>query len=138
MEKYKQILVDSGIKPTYQRIKILEYLDKHHNHPTVEMIYAALYKKVPTLSKTTVYNTLDVLRKFDLVDILTITETETRFEYVHHPHHHFYCRHCGKILDINVNCAYQEQMSVEGHKIEAIHGYFKGICKDCLLKQKKL
>jgi Fe2+ or Zn2+ uptake regulation protein len=138
MEKYKKILVDSGIKPTYQRIKILEYLDKNHNHPTVEMIYAALFKKVPTLSKTTVYNTLDVLRKFGLVDVLTITGSEIRHEYILHPHHHFYCRHCGKILDVDVNCVYQEDMCVEGHKIEAIHGYFKGICSECLLKHENL
>ncbi len=138
MEKYKQILVDRGIKPTYQRIKILEYLDRNHTHPTVEMIYVALSKKVPTLSKTTVYNTLDVLRKFGLVDVLTITESKIRYEYILHPHHHFYCRHCGKILDLDVNCVYQEKMCVEGHKIEAIHGYFKGICSDCLLKNENV
>lgn len=134
MEHYKQILIDKGIKPTYQRIKILEYLDKNKAHPTVDMIYAALFKKVPTLSKTTVYNTLDVLRKHDLVDVLTITESEMRYEYIHQPHHHFYCRQCKMIVDIDVNCVYQEEMCVEGHKIEQIHGYFKGICSNCLSK----
>ncbi|HEX9974089.1 MAG TPA: Fur family transcriptional regulator [bacterium] len=134
MEKYKQILVNKGIKPTYQRIKILEYLDRNHSHPTVDMIYAALYKKVPTLSKTTVYNTLDIFREYDLVDILTITESEIRYEYILQPHHHFYCKRCSKILDLDVSCVYQDTMCVEGHKIEAIHGYFKGICSECLLK----
>jgi len=134
MEKYKQILVDRGIKPTFQRIKILEYLDKNHSHPTVDMIYSALYKKVPTLSKTTVYNTLDIFREHELVDILTITESEIRYEYILHPHHHFYCKRCGKIIDLDVNCVYQDTMCVEGHKIEAIHGYFKGICSECLSK----
>lgn len=134
MEKYKQILVDRGIKPTFQRIKILEYLDKNHSHPTVDMIYSALYKKVPTLSKTTVYNTLDIFREHELVDILTITESEIRYEYILHPHHHFFCKRCGKIIDLDVNCVYQDTMCVEGHKIEAIHGYFKGICSECLSK----
>lgn len=134
MEKYKQILVDRGIKPTFQRIKILEYLDKNHSHPTVDMIYSALYKKVPTLSKTTVYNTLDIFREHELVDILTITESEIRYEYILHPHHHFFCKRCGKIIDLDVNCVYQDMMCVEGHKIEAIHGYFKGICSECLSK----
>ncbi|UCE05149.1 MAG: transcriptional repressor [bacterium] len=132
MEKYKQILVDKGIKPTYQRIKILEYLEKNEIHPTVDIIYAALFKKVPTLSKTTVYNTLDILRKHGLVDVLTITESELRYEYLHEPHHHFYCRVCNKIMDLDVNCIFQEEMCVEGHKIEHIHGYFKGVCIDCL------
>ena len=138
MEKYKQILVNKGIKPTYQRIKILEYLDRNHSHPTVDMIYAALYKKVPTLSKTTVYNTLDIFREYDLVDILTITESEIRYEYILQPHHHFYCKRCSKILDLDVSCVYQDTMCVEGHKIEAIHGYFKGICSECLLKNENV
>ena len=137
MEKYKQILIDSGIKPTYQRIKILEYLEKSDKHPTVDTIYAALFKKVPTLSKTTVYNTLDVLRKHGLVDVLTITESELRYEYLDQPHHHFFCRKCGKIIDLDVTCIYQEEMSVDGHKIEFIHGYFTGVCKDCILKDNK-
>ncbi len=135
MEHYKNILIEKGIKPTFQRIKILEYLDKHDEHPTVDMIYASLFKKVPTLSKTTVYNTLDIFRKHDLVRVLTITESELRYEYFHECHHHFYCRSCGKILDLNVNCSYQENMMAEGHKIEEIHGYFKGICRNCLKKQ---
>jgi len=132
VEKYKQILVDRGIKPTYQRIKILEFLDKNQIHPTVEMIYEALFKQVPTLSKTTVYNTLDVFRNKGLVDVLTITESQLRYEYIHKPHHHFYCRVCKRIIDIDVNCIYQERMSVAGHKIEQIHGYFKGVCAECL------
>lgn len=138
MDKYKQILIENQIKPTYQRIKILEFLDKNHVHPTVEMIYTALFKKVPTLSKTTVYNTLDILRSHGLVEILTITESELRYEHLHQPHHHFYCRECRNIIDLDVNCIYQEEMCVEGHKIEYIHGYFKGMCRDCLQKKMEI
>lgn len=34
------------------------YLLKNHTHPTVDEVYVALCKVIPTLSKTTVYNTL--------------------------------------------------------------------------------
>ncbi|MBD3288832.1 hypothetical protein GF337_08530 [candidate division KSB1 bacterium] len=132
METYKEILKDSGIKPTFQRIKILEFLDKNPIHPTVDMIYMALFKKVPTLSKTTVYNTLDVLRQHALVNVLTISESELRYEYARKPHHHFMCKKCGSIFDVDVGCIYQDSMSIEDHKIEEIQGYFKGICKNCL------
>jgi Fur family peroxide stress response transcriptional regulator len=134
METYKQLLKEAGVKPTYQRIKILEYLDKNHSHPTADMIYVALFKKVPTLSKTTVYNTLDAFRKSGLINALTITESELRYEYLHKVHHHFLCKKCGNIIDIDVGCMYQNAMNVEGHKIEEIQGYFKGICKECLNK----
>ena len=137
MEKLKNALISRGIKPTYQRIKILEYLEKNKNHPTVEMIYNALYKKAPTLSKTTVYNTLEVFRKNGLLNVMTITGSELRYDINTEPHHHFLCRECGRIFDMNIKCPYLEKAKTAEHKIEEIHGYFKGICKDCLAKEKK-
>lgn len=132
MEKYKKILVDKGIKPTFQRMKVLEYLDRSKTHSTVDMIYTALCDTVPTLSKTTVYNTLDVLRKSDLVSVLSITESELRYECSTESHHHFLCKTCGRIIDIEIKCPFLEQMKVCEHKLEEVQGYFKGICEDCL------
>ncbi len=51
-------LLNAGIKPSYQRIKIYEYIFNNNIHPTVDNIYKKLLKEIPTLSKTTVYNTL--------------------------------------------------------------------------------
>lgn len=60
MEKIKTLLEEKGIKPTFQRLKILEYLSNNlNNHPTVEMVYEKLLNDIPTLSLTTVYNTLN-------------------------------------------------------------------------------
>ena len=51
-------LQSHSIKPSVQRIAIMQYLMDHHTHPTVDEIYTALAPGMPTLSKTTVYNTL--------------------------------------------------------------------------------
>ena len=51
-------LLDSGIKPTYQRIVILDYLENNLIHPTVDDIYNYLAPKLTTLSRTTIYNTV--------------------------------------------------------------------------------
>ena len=53
-------LKEHNIKPSYQRMKIFQYLLDNHNHPTVDTIYKALCTEIPTLSKTTVYNTLNL------------------------------------------------------------------------------
>jgi Fe2+ or Zn2+ uptake regulation protein len=50
-------------------------------------------------------------------------------------HHHFYCKKCGKILDIDLSCPNIEKMSEFGHKVEEVHGYIKGICNKCLKKK---
>ena len=50
-------LLLKDIKPSYQRLRIFQYLLSHRTHPTVDEIHHALVAEMPTLSKTTVYNT---------------------------------------------------------------------------------
>lgn len=137
MKQPKEILQDQGLKPTFQRLRILEYLQEHNNHPTVEMIYEDLAEEIPTISKTTIYNTLNVLVEKGIIHAVTITGTESRYDYESFPHHHFLCIRCGKVIDIDIECPYMRKKQIGGHKIEELHGYFKGICKECLKKKKK-
>ena len=140
IEKIKALLKEKGIKPTFQRLKILEYLSNNlKNHPTVEMVYEELLKDIPTLSLTTVYNTLNNFLEKGLVSGVTITGTEVRYDFNTKYHHHFLCKACGQIIDIDVKCAYAEgeKRTVSGHRIDEVHGYFKGICKDCFKNVKE-
>ncbi len=133
MERLKDVLIAKGLKPTYQRLKILEYLDKHLNsHPTVEMIHDAVARKVPTISVTTVYNTLNTFIEKNLVSAVTITGTELHYDCVTTPHHHFLCKKCLRIFDVEIKCPIVEKNHVGGHQIDEIHGYLKGTCKECL------
>ncbi len=134
MHHYLELLRDAGIKATPQRLAILKYLDTHHTHPTVDEIYSALRASYPTLSKTTVYNTLETLKSHGMVEMLTIEPHETRYDLDTSPHHHFLCKSCGRIIDIAVECPYLDEIIAGEHKIDEVHGYFKGICNDCLAR----
>lgn len=134
----RKLLTEKGLKPTYQRLMIIDYLNKHkENHLTAEMIYKALTDKMPMLSMTTVYNTLSSLLGAGLVSAITITGTEIRYAFITKPHHHFLCRGCGSITDISVSCPVAERKVIDGNQVEEIHGYFKGLCKKCLKKRRK-
>lgn len=58
-----EYLKSKGVRPSEQRIRIFKYLYVNKNHPTVDMIYRELVQKMPCLSKTTVYNTLNIFWK---------------------------------------------------------------------------
>ena len=103
MNTYVKILKDNGLKVTPQRMDILKYLDKHRTHPTADDIYQELKKDSPSLSKTTVYNSLEILAKHKIVQVLTISGTEMRYDFKAEMHHHFLCDTCGRIIDINVS-----------------------------------
>jgi Fur family peroxide stress response transcriptional regulator len=137
-DELREYLTENGLKPTYQRIMILDYLNKQKNkHLTVEKIFEALAKQMPMLSLTTVYNTLNSFLKAGLVSAITITGTEIRYDLVSTPHHHFLCRQCAKIIDVDIRCPIANRKNINGCKIEEVHGYFKGLCKECAKKQRK-
>ncbi|MFQ6107660.1 MAG: Fur family transcriptional regulator [Thermoplasmata archaeon] len=132
VEKYAKMLRERHLKVTPQRLEVLRFLDENRTHPTADDIYRALRKKNPSLSKTTVYNVLDVLGECNMVDVLTISGTEARYDLRESPHHHFLCKSCGVIIDVDIEGLCLDCFPEKGHKVEEVHGYFKGICKDCL------
>lgn len=134
MEKYVKILKDNNMKITSHRINVLRYLDKHCTHPTADQIYTDLKTNNPSLSKTTVYNALDALESHGIIQAITISGSELHYDITHEMHHHFYCKKCGKIIDIELCCPNINKMSEYGHEIEEVHGYIKGICKKCIKK----
>lgn len=135
-EKYVTLLKENKIKITPQRLEILNYLDENKTHPTVDEIYLNLKEKNPSLSKTTVYNSVEILNKYGLVQSITISGSEHRYDFKQGMHHHFLCKKCGEITDIDVACPNLDKMLDCGHEVQEVHGYFKGICKNCLKKGK--
>ena len=125
------ILKNNNVKPSIQRIKIYEYLINKKTHPTVEEIYSVLNKELPTLSKTTVYNTLNVFIKNGITQRLTIDENETRYDADISDHGHFKCTNCGKVLDFRFEKLSYEAKQLEGYEIKECHVYFKGVCNKC-------
>ena len=134
-EKYVDLLKEKSIKITPQRLEILRYLDKNRNHPTAYQIYTDLKKNNPSLSKTTVYNSLEILNKCKIIHTISITGLESRYDIKNIIHHHFMCKKCGRIIDIDIECPNIRKTLEQGHKIEEVHGYFKGRCRECIEKE---
>jgi Fe2+ or Zn2+ uptake regulation protein len=132
MENAKSFLSEAGINPSYQRLRILEYLINNLCHPTVDMIYSELIRDIPTLSKTTIYNTLNLFQKRGIILGLTIDESEVRYESDIMPHAHFKCEQCGEIFDVHICHPILTKGFVHNHKVREGHLYLKGICKDCI------
>jgi Fur family transcriptional regulator, peroxide stress response regulator len=121
------------IRPSFQRIKVLEYLNKNQHHPSVDTIYKDLQSEVPTLSKATIYNTLNLFVKAGLVRVLTIEDNETRYDIITENHGHFKCGQCGTIYNFEVNPELLATDDLAGFKVVEKNVYFKGVCSKCLL-----
>ena len=133
-----RILEQHNIRPSVQRISIMNYLMEHRTHPTVDEIYTALAPSIPTLSKTTVYNTLKTLTEHGAALTLTIDDKNTCYDSYTQPHAHFLCKYCGKVYDVmNQEELFNQEGGPEGFEIQEIHHYYKGICKDCIEDKKR-
>lgn len=132
IQNLHKYLSEHGVKPSVQRIAIMEYLRTHCTHPTADEIHTALQTTMPTLSKTTVYNTLRLLADHKAVLSLDIDERNTRFDGDTSPHAHFRCRRCGAIHDLPApEGNIVPTGSATGIEIDEVQWYYKGLCKNC-------
>ncbi len=137
-KKLSTALASKNIRPSFQRIKVLEYLIENPCHPTVEQIFTDLQSIIPTLSKTTVYNTLNIFHKAGLVRVLKIEDNETRYDIIIETHGHFKCEECGTISNFNIDIDSIETDGLSGFKVNDRNIYFKGVCPKCLLNIKHI
>jgi len=127
-----QYLRQFSIKPSVQRSAVMDFLLKNRIHPTIDQIYTALSPTMPTLSKTTVYNTLDLFVERGAVRALAIDEKNARYDVDISAHAHFMCKSCGAVHDIfNLSSSYFQIPSVEGLKIDTAEISYFGVCSNC-------
>jgi Fur family peroxide stress response transcriptional regulator len=134
-ERYGEIagmLRARGLKSSHQRIKVIEYLSRNFCHPTADMVLNGLSKELPTLSKSTVYKTLNALVAEGLLREITIDENEVRYEYNLIDHGHFKCLRCGNIFDFNIDIGAAPVSGLEGFRVTDKNVYFKGLCPKCI------
>ena len=124
-------LKNKNIRLSHQRLKVLEYINNNKTHPTVDEIFQDLQKEIPTLSKTTIYNTLNALADSKLVRVLNIEDNEARYDSTTQDHGHFKCSSCKKIFDFEIDFDSLRIKELDNFKIYNKDMYFKGLCSDC-------
>lgn len=129
-----EILSKHDIKPSLPRVLIFDYLRQHRSHPTVEEIYSSLSVRVPTLSKTTVYNTVKLLSSAGIIKTITIEEQQARYDACTDLHGHFLCSSCGNVYDFDVS--QPDSRLPGGFSVETQEIYYTGICNQCCQKNK--
>ena len=106
-----------------QRIAIMEYLMDNPIHPSADDIYTALSPSMPTLSKTTVYNTLKLFSEQGAALMLTIDEKNTNFDADTSVHSHFLCKRCGHIYDLKCPEAIKKVENIDFLKDFGLEAY---------------
>lgn len=141
---YVEVLDSKHIRPSIQRVAIYKYFYENRIHPTAENAYEALKSEYPTLSLMTVYNTVHLLVKNNLLKTIEIEDDKTRYDANTTLHAHFKCTKCGQIydlLDTQILSEFTEtnrSLLPVGFTVDTFHINFWGKCSDCNIEDKTL
>ena len=124
-------------KYSRQREKIRTYVAGRRDHPTAEMIYAALKEEDPRLSLGTVYRNLSVLAEQGDLKRIAAQGGPDRYDGNCDEHYHFVCRCCREITDMprvgRTELIGQAQEEFDG-TIDDCRIVFYGTCGECRRK----
>ena len=135
-EQFIKYLRDNSYLVTRQRKRIAEILFNTAGHLSVEDIQTLLRQKKISASIASIYRTLEVLIKSNLVVQHRFGKRFKRFEAVRRDKHHDHlvCLHCGKVLEfkndiienLQIEVAREHNFNIINHKLD-IYGF----CSKC-------
>ncbi len=137
VEAFKRICQRSEMRLTHQRLEILRLLSGAKDHPSAEDLYEQLRPTLPTLSLDTVYRTLAALEAAGELARLQI-DTRARFDPNPHPHCHFVCIRCRRILDFEwpeFEALSKPSRARRCGRTLRVQAQVEGICTQCLRKE---
>jgi len=98
--EFRDLAWQRGLAATHQRHVVYEAVVASHGHRSPEQIYAAVRKRVPSISLATVYNNLRLFVEHGLLREVTPHASTLRVDGNLEPHHHLVCSRCKSVQDI--------------------------------------
>lgn len=134
-ERITQRLRELGYRLTPQRVMIVAAIEDSDHHISAEEIYIQVKAKYPHMNISTIYRTMDLLKKLGLVTETNLGEGRVRYHAAEKGHHHhLVCQKCGKIIDLDETLLFPLKNALrERHNFEADlrHLAIFGHCLNC-------
>ena len=128
-------LSELGYRLTPQRIMILSAIEDSDDHISAEEIYAQIVAKYPQVNISTVYRTLELLKRLGLVTETDLGGGRVRYHSAEKGHHHhLVCQKCGTIIDIDESTLARLQdvlLHRYNFSAELRHVAIFGLCEKC-------
>ena len=116
----KEILQKEGLRFTRQRLAVWQEIETSQKHRDADDIFISIRSKGMKVSRATIYRTIDVLLKYNLLRKLDMGDGRSRFESkIDEEHHdHMICIETGDIIEF-----YNSRLEKLQEKIAHENGY---------------
>lgn len=134
LSKFRDQCAARKLALTPQRLAIFGILARDDSHPTADDVYTRLKPELPSLSRGTVYRTLELLEAHGLVRRVPTGGDCARFDAETDEHAHLVCEQCGAVRDLG-----QAEWPAPADPPKRLHGFrilgqrvqVIGICARC-------
>lgn len=137
LDGFKKLLAENKYKITNQRLLIFDILNNNQDrHLSPEEIHNIVIEKDKDIGIATVYRTLLLFEKLDIVNKTEFDDKVARYELKDedHQHHHLICTNCNKIIEVDAGLLVEVESQIEkiyDFKIVDHDLKFFGICGQC-------
>jgi Fur family ferric uptake transcriptional regulator/Fur family peroxide stress response transcriptional regulator len=134
MKDYASLLKESGLKATFQRMNMLECIEKY-GHMSIDSIYDEVVKSHPSLSLATVYKNIILMVENGVLVEVPITGLKPKYELVKDDHIHLVCTECGEVEDkphnANADALFATMSKNENFTLSKQQINLYGVCSQC-------
>lgn len=123
----------AGVRVTRPRHAVYRALGELGGHRSADEVADHLAHGGERLPRTSVYNSLDVLRDAGLVMVADVGPGRALYEAADAWHHHFVCRRCGSVSDVGCVRGTKPCLDAElaGAVVDEAQVIFRGVCAVC-------
>jgi Fe2+ or Zn2+ uptake regulation protein len=108
-------------------VAVAEFVLQTDTHPTADEVWATVRRRCPTLSRATVYNTLNLFAEKGLLKLQPLKDGVIVFDPHVEPHHHLIDDETGKVFDVPWNAVkIAGAATVEGFEVREYQVVMRG------------
>ncbi|MCM2315198.1 MAG: transcriptional repressor [Thermoanaerobaculia bacterium] len=130
----------TGLKLTIQRQVVIEALLELPDHPKADEIHAVVAARMPGISRTTTYRTLEQLVRVGVIGKACHPGSASRYDNRTDLHHHLVCMECEAMIDISdtrLDRLPVPDTSGFGFEVHDFRVQLRGLCRRCSAQSRK-
>lgn len=128
-------LKETGLRVTPQRLAIYRALVTSDAHPSAQTLFEQLQPELPSLSRATVYNTLQTLTARGLIqEIGKVGDGAARYDGNPAPHINLVCTRCQCVSDVSgvpLDAITEQVIARSRFEAHGVRITYYGVCPRC-------
>ena len=137
MAPIMEILRKKGFRLTPQRLEIINIISGVRTHPSARDLLLEARKRMPDISSSTVYYTLNLWKQEGLIREIEFYDKANRYDSVTAHHINLICQKCGRIEDFeeSIPLSFDDISEKTGFEPHDIRYEYYGYCRECRMKK---